>query len=304
MNQLAEEDFTALCATPAVREQIDSIESNRKAALVKFWSYLLGGIALALAAIWTLTASGWETASWIVAFILFITGIIAAIYHLSRVSEALKHPVLETLAPRAGLEYLAGNFNPPCYAEAQPVLFGGLSSETFSDLFYGADSEGRGIAVYEACLQRRVGKNTHTVFSGQVYALQRTGGSGEAVTAIIPDKGFLNFFKPARGMERVKVEADPEFEKKFEIYSTDPLAAKGLLFDSELRRRLLELRQAGRVHVYVGPAEALVAVSGKDRFEPGSMFRSRPGEERVRLMFDDLCASLAVLKGLKERLAP
>jgi hypothetical protein len=80
------------------------------------------------------------------------------------------------------------------------------------------------------------------------------------------------------------------------------MEARGLLFDPAFRAKLLELRKSGRVCVYVGPDEALLAANGKDRFEPGSMLRSRPGEERVRLMFDDVCASLDLLRALKLKL--
>jgi hypothetical protein len=134
-----------------------------------------------------------------------------------------------------------------------------------------------------------------------MYAVQRRPGArGE--TVIVPDKKIFNFWKPSGDMERVRIEGDEPFEKKFEVYSTNPLEARELLFDSAFRARLLELRKDGRVFVYAGPEEALVAATGKDRFEPGSMLRSRPGEERVKLMFDDVCASLELLKALKAKL--
>ena len=47
---------------------------------------------------------------------------------------------------------------------------------------------------------------------------------------------------------------------------------------------------------------AFVAATGKNRFEAGSMFRSVSGEQRVRAMFDDVCAGLAVLRGLRAAL--
>jgi hypothetical protein len=103
-------------------------------------------------------------------------------------------------------------------------------------------------------------------------------------------------------MERVRIEGDEAFEKKFEVYSTHPMEARELLFDTAFRTRLVGLRENGRVFVYVGPEEALVAAKGKDRFEPGSMLRSKPGEERVKLMFDDVCASLDLLRALKAKL--
>lgn len=103
-------------------------------------------------------------------------------------------------------------------------------------------------------------------------------------------------------MERVRVSGDDEFERNFEVYATDPAEAAQLLSDGALRSRLLDLRLAGKVFVYAGPQEALVAAGGQDRFEPGDMTDSLIGEERVRLMFDDVCESLALLRELKARL--
>ena len=60
----------------------------------------------------------------------------------------------------------------------------------------------------------------------------------------------------------------------------------------------------GRVRLYAGPCEFLVAIEGRKGFTPGLGFRFRRGEERVRAMFDDLAASLALLRLLKTRLDP
>jgi hypothetical protein len=247
--------------------------------------------------------SGWETTSFILFVVVAVGAFVAAISPLIAAKEGLKHPVLEEVARKAGFEYFPSGFVPPAFGSACALLFGGggFSSETFTDLFNGTDEEGRGLAVYEACLQRRAGRNSYIVFSGQMHAIQRRPGAA-GHTVIVPDRKLLNFWKPASDMERVRIEGDEAFEKKFEVYSTHPIEARALLFDSVFRARLLELRKAGRVFVYAGPEEALVAASGKDRFEPGSMLRSRPGEERVRLMFDDVCASLALLKELKAKL--
>ena len=304
MIQLTDADFGSLCAAATVRERIGALEGERRAAVRKFWGFGIGGLAVAAIAGITLFKSGWETTG-LIAFVIFlVVAIIAAVAPLMAAKEGLKHPVLEEIAGRAGLEYFPNGFTPPAFASACKLLFGGggFSSQTHADLFNGLDEEGRGFAVYESSLQRRAGKNTYTVFSGQMYAIQRRPGR-QGHIAIVPDKKILNFWKPAGDMERVRVEGDEAFEKKFEVYATHPMEARELLFDSAFRARLLELRKAGRVFVYAGPEEALVAATGKDRFEPGSMLRARPGEERVRLMFDDLCASLALLKELKAKLA-
>ena len=79
------------------------------------------------------------------------------------------------------------------------------------------------------------------------------------------------------------------------------MEARQLLFDTAFRQRLLGLREKGKVFVYLGPTDALVAATGADRFEPGSMFRSRPGDERVRTMVGDVCDALATLRAFKAK---
>jgi len=303
MIQLTNADFQTLCSTGTVRERIGALEGERKIAVRKFWLRGSIGLVLTAAALATLLNAGWEVVAFLV-FAAFLVGtFIAAAAPLMAAKEKLKHPVLEEVARKAGLEYFPSDFTPPALASACALLFGGggFSSETYSDLFNDTDEEGRGFAVYEANLQRRAGKNTYSVFCGQMYAIQRRPGH-QGEIAIVPDKKILNFWKPSSDMERVGIEGDDAFEKKFEVYATHPMEARALLFDSAFRARLLELRKEGRVFVYVGPEEALIAATGNDRFEPGSMLRSRPGEERVRLMFDDVCASLDLLGELKAKL--
>lgn len=302
MIELTGTDFQSLCATGTVRGRLEALEGERKAAVKQFWLRGLIGLALAVAALATLLASGWQVVAFVLFVAILIGTVIAAMAPLMAAKEGLKHPVLEEVAKQAGMEYIPSGFVPPAFGSAVALLFGkgGFSSQTYTDLFNGIDEEGRGYAVYEACLQRRAGKNTYEVFSGQLYAIQRRPGA-KGHTAIVPDRKLLNFWKPASDMERVGIN-DPAFEKKFEVYSTHPAEATELLFDSAFRSKLLQLREAGRVFVYCGPEETLVAATGKDRFEPGSMLRSRPGEERVKLMFDDVCASLALLRELKSKL--
>jgi hypothetical protein len=302
MIELGANHFAELCAHDQVRERIGAVEGERRGALRKMWTRGAIGLVLSGAALLTLLNSGWQTAAIIVS-VLFLGGtIFAAASPLLAVSEGLKLPVLEELAGRCGMEYLPADFTPPVYGRARSLLFGSLSSETFTDLLHGCDENGRGYAVYEACLQRRVGKNTATIFSGQLYAIHRPG-HGTGITAIVPDRKIFNFFKPASDMQRVRIEGDEAFERRFEVYSTEPMEAKQLLFSSTLRRLLLDLREAGAVSVFVSPDEALVAAhSNKDRFEPGSMLRRRAPEERVRMMFDDVAASLNTLRALRSEL--
>jgi len=301
MIEYSEDHFRELCRAGRVAMEISTVEEKRRGAVRAFLLYMLGGILLAAAIAGSLIAADWIEFGVFLAIPVLILALVFALRALGKVGLALKLPVLETLAGKGGLAFLADGFEPPVYPDARKALFGNwLSSQTFTDLFQGADGEGRRFAFYEGHLMRSSGKNSHTVFQGQMYAWQRRArGGGDIV--IVPDRGIFNFFKPVSGMERVKFEGDPDFERKFEVYAFEPLQAQ-MILDGEARRLLLVLRRAGRVFGYVGPEDAFIAATGKNRFEPGSMFRSISGEQRVRAMFDEVRASLAMLSRLRAAL--
>lgn len=298
MFEYQESHFAALCQDGPVAQQILSLADKRSAAVRQFWTYAIGGAALAILGGALLFSAGWPTAAVLYGLVIVILTVVLCMMALGKVADAIKHPVLESLAATAGCSYTPQNFAPPVYEEARPPLFGNwLTTQNFTDLFTGTDAEGRRFAIYEAFLSRKTGKHTVTVFSGQVYAWQRANRVSQPIV-IIPDRSIFNFFKPMRGMERVTFATDPEFERRFEVYAFAPAEAASVI-DADVRQMLLHLRQEGRVFAYLGGDNALVASSGSNRFEPGSMLRSTPAEERVRRMFDEVGAGMAILRRLR-----
>jgi hypothetical protein len=298
MTEFTAAHFEEICAADPVKSQIDGVETVRSAAVKQFWMFAVGGGIATL----VLAALAGAFTNFTVASIVFILGLVgtlmAAFAPLEKVRKGLKQPMLSALAARGGMEYAASGFEPPFYVGARKSLFGSwLSDQTFTDLFRGKDEAGKAFAIYEATLEQGSGKSRTTIFQGQMYGFERGGGAD--TTVITPDRGLFNFFKPGAGMERVKFDSNPEFEKRFEVYSSNPGAAAAMLASPTLQNRLLELRGKGKVFAYVGPGEALVAITGGDKFEPGSMFKATAGQERARMMFDDVCGSLAILKELR-----
>ena len=293
-------DFATLCAHGPVAEQIGTIEERRGAAIRRFWLMLIGGLAATALLGWVIANAFAPAAGFLTFFGLGILLVVFALMPLSSAGAAIKHPTLEALAKQGGMSFTPSGFTPPAFEEAKKPLFGSwLSSATFTDLFYGTGADGKGFAFYEATLTQGHGKHRAVVFTGQVYAFERSRTQAGDVVAV-PDKGLFNFFKPSGGFQRVRIEGDDAFEKKFEVYAVDEAAARMMFAGSaEARRLLLELREAGKVFLYVGPNDVLAAVTGGDRYEPGSMFSSKAGEERVRLMFDDVCAAMEIVKRLK-----
>jgi len=298
MTELTAAHFEEVCASGPVQSQIQAIEATRSAAVKQFWMFLIGGIVVTLVA--TVVGMGIHSFAGGVAFIGGIIGtLIFCMRPLDKAKRSLKDPMLTALAERGGMAYYAAGFEPPFYLEARKALFGNwLSGQTFTDLFTGKTPDGHAFGIYEATLEQGSGKNRQTIFQGQMYGFE-TGQAPSGVTVLTPDRGLFNFFKPGPGMERVKFEDDPAFEKKFELYSTEPAKAQALFGSPTLRQRLLELRAKGKLFAYLDGQSAFFAITGGDRFEPGSMFKSMTGQQRAKLMFDDVCGSLTILRELK-----
>lgn len=301
MTDVGADQYRDICRAGPVALELAAFNQQRADALRRFWMFMVAGIVLAALILWFAAGRGQFAFGFIGALIAFVVGTSLAFIPLGRAGNALKRPALDAIAGKNGLTCMADGFDPPVYGQARPALFGNwLSGQTFTDLFFGTDPDGKRYAVYEARLTRRSGKSTVVVFAGQVYAWQRRASAGGEIV-IVPDRGIFNFFKPVSGMERVAFDDDPEFDGKFEVYAFEPAQAR-MLVDADLRRALRELRQAGRVFVYIGAEDVLIAASGRDRFEAGSLFRAIPGEERVKHMVEEVAPSFATLDRLKRAL--
>lgn len=299
MLQPTERDFEELCRSAEVQMLMGSAGDLRRRLLGLFWLFLVGGTLVSAVLLWWLISSGHDLLAvpvlpfWLATFLI-------AMWQTGRWNAAFKRPLLARLATQAGLQYVAKGFDPPGLARAKPALFGNAGAVP-SDLFEDISEEGEASAFYDALLSEMAGKVRRTIFDGQVYSIRRPSGDGGEI-AIVPDFGAFNLLlHKVPGMERVALRSDPEFEAEFRIYATRPEEALALLA-GDLRRMLLDLRQQGRVLLHVGPETALLAVANGKRFEPTSMFRSTPGKEIARQMFESVRASIAILEDLKRML--
>ena len=298
MRDLTEADFEAVWKADAVRWHIDTAKAERRAALRTFWTrLLLGLLVLADAALFaTLVGRGSENVLPLLFGALFLLSPLA-ITPLERLGDDLKRPILWEIANRAGMEYQAEAFTSPILESAGDLLFSaGHVNRTLTDLFNGVDEEGLGFALHEA----RIVRGKRCLFGGQIYAIQRRPGA-KGRLAVAPRGKIVSTSSPSLDMDEVQIEGDERFASAFEVYASDPLEARLLLFDSSLRSLLLELAQSNKVYLYAGPEEALVAVAGWDRFE-AHPFKGTVGESTVRRAFDDVRAGLNLLRDLKGKL--
>lgn len=122
-------------------------------------------------------------------------------------------------------------------------------------------------------------------------------------TRIVRDAGWFNAFGTMfSDMDRARLE-DPEFEKKFEVYTSDQVEARFLL-TPDVMQRLLNLEEAFRgakLRCAFEDGQLFMALEGGDMFEPGSMFTPLDNPERVRELLDDFSAMFRLIDDLGPR---
>jgi hypothetical protein len=289
--ELTERHFQELCADPAVRRIIDDANRSGGRAALGFWGLLLAGLVAVGAGTWWAIAAGWLVTGVIFGSCGVLIVYILAAVPLAMAGRSIKLPVFGILAARHGLDYAPLVHVLPVSREAMGALFGDEpATESFTDYFYGKTLDA---GDFSTCQAYRLGERGSR-FNGRLFAFAREhGGSGHIL--VTPES--------PSGVDAATELAidDPAFRCAFQVHASVAEEGRALL-GPEARRTLLELRRRGKVRLYAGPGEFLVAAEGRRGFTPGLGFRFRRAEDRIRWMFDDLADSLATLRTLKASL--
>ncbi len=156
------------------------------------------------------------------------------------------------------------------------------------------------VKIHESTLKRKNGKNTVTVFRGFVLELEFPK-EFHGKTTMLKDGGTMgNFFtgKDFKGLARVELE-DPEFEKMFQVFSSDQVEARFVLTTAFMERllNLAKLRSPNgtpKVQCVFEHKTLVISVPcTQDLFEPGSISKSA-------LQVEDLHAFLEQMKQVFE----
>jgi len=115
-------------------------------------------------------------------------------------------------------------------------------------------------------------------------------------TLVTRDAGFFNRFGGGNGMQRAALE-DPEFEKIFEVYTTDQVESRFLL-TPDLMQELVDLEKAfhgGKIKCCFDGGEMFITLQGGNLFEPGSMFTPLDSPTRLRELLGDFSAMFQII---------
>ncbi len=205
------------------------------------------------------------------------------------------------------LPRLAATFGPLSYRHAvapnlselrQEGVFRRFERVHADDELYGAH-RGLPLNIVELKLDAGSGKNKRTVFDGLLVTIDLPRDT-HAITAVVSDAGdFGNFAERMRksGRQRVRLE-DPVFERTYEVYGTDQVAARALLHPAFMEKLLAlgELADFGRPFLLCSGRMLQIAMpkrSGRQLFEPPSFRKPAACRETLVRLRKDIAAVLA-----------
>lgn len=201
------------------------------------------------------------------------------------------------------LPKLAAGFGPLAWRPAEPPLddirrlFPAFDSCEAEDEIHG-DYRGLPLSIVELKLTRRRGKNTVTVFRGLTAAVTLPRGLA-GTTVVVPDRGpFGNLARSLRegALQPVRLE-DPAFEKAYEVYGADQIAARALLTPAFMER-FMAMAGSGRFGAPVALVRdnrllmALETLGDRNLFEPPSYRKPAAGRAALTQMREDIAAVL------------
>ncbi|MBQ8869809.1 MAG: DUF3137 domain-containing protein [Alphaproteobacteria bacterium] len=171
------------------------------------------------------------------------------------------------------------------------------------DCFFGVYN-GVNVKVCEQQLIKKIktskGSKKVTVFAGIILELDMNKNFS-AHTFVIKDKGILNRLNGKKGFERVALE-DVTFEKEFEAYCQNQIEARYLLTTAFMERmlKLKKLYKGSDIQFSFVNSKVIIAINtGKNMFEPCSLFKSNLQEKQIYQVFEQFMTIFKIVDILK-----
>ncbi|MBX9727178.1 MAG: DUF3137 domain-containing protein [Rickettsiales bacterium] len=181
----------------------------------------------------------------------------------------------------------------------QPTgIFPTITSANFEDKVSGHYRDVP-LEIVEAKLTKGSGKSERTFFKGLIVTLalpKRFTGT----TVIHRDKGKVGNLLGTRKFNPVRLES-PDFESRYEVYSTDQVEARYLISTTFMERLMALEDKLGCTLEAVFYKRELLIMLASDRkwFEPSSIYEPATFAKDIGLIFDQMQQLFAIIDVLK-----
>jgi hypothetical protein len=284
-----------------IRRQLGEFEKNRKKARSK---------ALGIAAIGVVFGAAGGALAWLYGWIGVVPGLIGLILLIwaytivAGAKSELKKFLVEKLCGFFELDYLYDDFAFPLDRFDQLGLVPDFNRSSLEDHISG-ERDGVPLRLADAHLRMRTrsskSTSTRTVFRGPLFIFDWPH-EFNGTTLITDDRGGL-----LNRLRKLAVPGDPvafdddDFEKRFEVFSTDAGQARALI-DPHFRRRLMALAENAntrRIRCAFETGQLLVSLrTNRNMFEAGSLFGASDDPKRIDSLVAELTTIFDVMEGL------
>ncbi len=288
-----------------IKPQLREMENIRKKHLKLYWSIFfpvsVAGIIMFFVAI--MLNNAFSPFLFFIGLICTASILFPSQLYKKSVKEKLMHKIVEFFD---GINYKHGKgISEQLINESG--LMGYYNRIEHDECFYGV-YEGVKLKISETCLRYKSSRkksSNRTVFRGILILLEMNKKfSGK--TVVLKNTNVIGefFTKTFKNLETVRLE-DPEFEKIFDVYSTDQIEARCLLTVSFMERLLAISRQYGNSGIQASffDNDLLIAIPcNKDMFEFTSLFKSTIALSQLKQIcnaIEEIAEVLGIIKILK-----
>ncbi len=236
------------------------------------------------------------------AALIIVPGIMGYVWASLELSNKYARLYKERVLPRLAATFGELTWRPAVMPDIARLkdesLFQAFDDATADDELFGTHRS-LPTSIVELKLEKGAGKNRRTVFDGLLLTLELPRDTN-AVTAVVSDAGALGNFATrmsARHRERVRLE-DPVFEKTYEVYGTDQVAARALLHPAFMEKLLAlgELPDFGLPLVLCSGRVLQIASPkrfARDLFQAPSFQKPAASRDALVKLSDDIAAVIA-----------
>jgi len=271
------EDLFERVITPALAPH----EVERQRLVKRFWLAVKLGVVIAACVVVPLTMATGDSDTIYLGF-LIVLGAAGLVYvPLATFEKRCKAKALNALAEAIGMTYQCEGFTPPRLGHLGEFgLVEAWDESRWEDLFSGSRG-GVPFQLYETTLTTGSGKNTRTVFSGQVIRIDFP--KTFLGTTVINRDSVRRWRFGAPKLEKVRLESS-QFERIFEVHGTDQVEARYLVHPAFMERLMaLETASAGRnLRCVFDDGDLIIAIEGANLFEVVEVFKPLPSREQTR----------------------
>lgn len=302
-------DSTADTVLPPLAALLDELEAARadtlrRVACRTLWRVPLGAAVALVATIYGEESDAFDHVSTVV--MGGFGGYLWASWKLQdRYRRLYKERVLPVLAGRFGSITYRVATEPDMRRLRDEGIFGKFDRTVAEDELAGA-YRGLPVSVLELTLLSGSGDDEKTNFDGllvEVEMPRRLSGT----TAIVADAGLLGTLRewlPGNGRRRVRLE-DPDFERRYQVWGSDQIAARSLLTPAFMERfmALSERPGFGRPLALAADKRLLLAIpksDGADYFEPPGYLKHAASKDALARLDRDLSAIFALVDAVFE----